>query len=142
MDLLSSEKNSDFFLCVKIIQDIMNYFRAVRAMNESLKQNRILRERGDDRSFANSLDDKDNGPDLQKNVCFSCNYKTTLQYWVLSSELHKTCSMQHSSCGSYVYADLCLCILHPLSTLQFGLVIITLFSKTTLLNLCLIWNLR
>lgn len=105
MDLLSSEKNSDFFLCVKIIQDIMNYFRAVRAMNESLKQNRILRQRGDDGSFANSPDDKDNGPDLQKNVCFSCNYKTTLQYWVLSSALHKACSMQHSSCGSYIYAD-------------------------------------
>ncbi|XP_021665858.2 serine/threonine-protein kinase EDR1 isoform X2 [Hevea brasiliensis] len=42
--------------------------RAVRAMNESLKQNRLLRERGDDRSYAGSLDDKDNGPDLQKNV--------------------------------------------------------------------------
>ncbi|KAG8659892.1 probable serine/threonine-protein kinase SIS8 isoform X2 [Manihot esculenta] len=42
--------------------------RAVRAMNESLKQNRILRQRGDDGSFANSPDDKDNGPDLQKNV--------------------------------------------------------------------------
>ncbi|XP_058009203.1 probable serine/threonine-protein kinase SIS8 isoform X2 [Hevea brasiliensis] len=42
--------------------------RAVRAMNESLKQNRLLREQGDDRSFANSLDDKDNCPDLQKNV--------------------------------------------------------------------------
>ncbi|XP_021593715.1 probable serine/threonine-protein kinase SIS8 isoform X4 [Manihot esculenta] len=42
--------------------------RAVRAMNESLKQNRVLREQGDDRSFANSLDDKDNGPDLQENA--------------------------------------------------------------------------
>ncbi|XP_012072715.1 serine/threonine-protein kinase EDR1 isoform X2 [Jatropha curcas] len=41
--------------------------RAVRAMNESLKQNRLVREQGD-RSFANSLDDKDSGSDLQKNA--------------------------------------------------------------------------
>ncbi|XP_050227680.1 probable serine/threonine-protein kinase SIS8 isoform X2 [Mercurialis annua] len=42
--------------------------RAVRAMNESLKQNRILREQGDDRSFANSLDDKDNDTSFSGNV--------------------------------------------------------------------------
>ncbi|CAK7348141.1 unnamed protein product [Dovyalis caffra] len=40
---------------------------AVRAMNETLKQNRLLREHGDDRLFTNNLDDKDNGSDLQKN---------------------------------------------------------------------------
>lgn len=93
MDLLSSEKNSDFFLCVKIIQDIMNYFRAVRAMNESLKQNRVLREQGDDRSFANSLDDKDNGPDLQENVCYSCNNVTKFTVIDVFLALCKTCSV-------------------------------------------------
>ncbi|XP_031256032.1 serine/threonine-protein kinase EDR1-like isoform X2 [Pistacia vera] len=41
--------------------------RAVRAMNETLKQNRLLREREDDRSFTHSSNDRDN-PDLQKNV--------------------------------------------------------------------------
>ncbi|KAL9384876.1 hypothetical protein Peur_021886 [Populus x canadensis] len=42
--------------------------RAVRAMNETLKQNRLLMEQGDDRLFTNNLGDKDNGSDLQKNV--------------------------------------------------------------------------
>ncbi|XP_061968195.1 probable serine/threonine-protein kinase SIS8 isoform X1 [Populus nigra] len=42
--------------------------RAVRAMNETLKQNRLLSEHGNDRLFTNNLDDKDNGSDLQKNV--------------------------------------------------------------------------
>ncbi|KAJ6329281.1 hypothetical protein OIU77_010874 [Salix suchowensis] len=37
-------------------------------MNETLKQNRLLTEHGDDRLFPNPLDDKDNGSDLQKNV--------------------------------------------------------------------------
>ncbi|KAH8517997.1 hypothetical protein H0E87_005779, partial [Populus deltoides] len=41
---------------------------AVRAMNETLKQNRLLSEHGNDRLFTNNLDDKDNGSDLQKNV--------------------------------------------------------------------------
>ncbi|KAJ4729658.1 putative Protein kinase [Melia azedarach] len=40
--------------------------RAVRAMNETLKQNRLLREREEDRSFAHSSND--NTSDLQKNV--------------------------------------------------------------------------
>ncbi|KAG6787174.1 hypothetical protein POTOM_008808 [Populus tomentosa] len=42
--------------------------RAVRAMNETLKQNRLLSEHGNDRLFTNNLDDKDNGSDLQKNL--------------------------------------------------------------------------
>jgi hypothetical protein len=37
-------------------------------MNETLKQNRLLMEQGDDRLFTNNLGDKDNGSDLQKNV--------------------------------------------------------------------------
>lgn len=41
--------------------------RAVRAMNETLKQNRLLREQGDDGSFSPS---NDRVSDLQKNVCF------------------------------------------------------------------------
>ncbi|KAG6722934.1 hypothetical protein I3842_03G186300 [Carya illinoinensis] len=40
--------------------------RAVRAMNETLKQNRLLREQGDDRSFSPSSSDRNS--DLQKNV--------------------------------------------------------------------------
>ncbi|KAI9177115.1 hypothetical protein LWI28_011259 [Acer negundo] len=40
--------------------------RAVRAMNETLKQNRLLRERGEDGSF--SSNDRDNTCDLQKDV--------------------------------------------------------------------------
>lgn len=47
----------------------MTYHRAVRAMNETLKQNRILRERGEDGSFAHPSDDRNSTSDLQKNVC-------------------------------------------------------------------------
>ncbi|KAF7822917.1 serine/threonine-protein kinase EDR1-like isoform X1 [Senna tora] len=42
--------------------------RAVRAMNETLKQNRLSREQGDDRSFSHSPIDRSGGVDLQKNV--------------------------------------------------------------------------
>ncbi|KAJ7948444.1 putative Protein kinase [Quillaja saponaria] len=42
--------------------------RAVRAMNETLKQNRILRARGDDSSFSHSPNGGHSGTDLQKNV--------------------------------------------------------------------------
>ncbi|KAG6661727.1 serine/threonine-protein kinase EDR1 isoform X3 [Carya illinoinensis] len=46
--------------------------RAVRAMNETLKQNRLLREQGDDRSFSPSSSDRNS--DLQKNVSsFHCD---------------------------------------------------------------------
>jgi len=53
---------------LQINLSIINNFRAVRAMNETLKQNRLLMEQGDDRLFTNNLGDKDNGTDLQKNV--------------------------------------------------------------------------
>lgn len=49
----------------------MNYHRAVRAMNETLKQNRLLRERGEDGSFTHPSDDRNSSSDLQKNVCFN-----------------------------------------------------------------------
>ncbi|XP_021273876.1 serine/threonine-protein kinase EDR1-like isoform X5 [Herrania umbratica] len=39
--------------------------RAVRAMNETLKQNRLLQERGEDRSFAHSSNNQNESPDLQ-----------------------------------------------------------------------------
>ncbi|RZB76934.1 probable serine/threonine-protein kinase SIS8 isoform X3 [Glycine soja] len=42
--------------------------RAVRAMNETLKQNRLLRERGDDNSFPNSPNNSSSDANLQKNV--------------------------------------------------------------------------
>ncbi|KAK9285229.1 hypothetical protein L1049_024417 [Liquidambar formosana] len=42
--------------------------RAVRAMNETLKQNRLLKEQCDDRSFAYSSNDRNSGSDLPKNV--------------------------------------------------------------------------
>ncbi|XP_061346293.1 serine/threonine-protein kinase EDR1-like isoform X1 [Gastrolobium bilobum] len=42
--------------------------RAVRAMNETLKQNRLLRERGDDNSFSHSPNNRSSDANLQKNV--------------------------------------------------------------------------
>ncbi|KAF9669439.1 hypothetical protein SADUNF_Sadunf14G0107700 [Salix dunnii] len=56
--------------------------RAVRAMSETLKQNRLLTEHGDDRLFPNTLDDKDNGSDLQKNAirAHSNSYVSPLTY--------------------------------------------------------------
>ncbi|KAH1144225.1 hypothetical protein GYH30_034453 [Glycine max] len=42
--------------------------RAVRAMNETLKQNRLLRERGDDNSFPNSPNNSSSDANLLKNV--------------------------------------------------------------------------
>ncbi|XP_022739433.1 serine/threonine-protein kinase EDR1-like isoform X2 [Durio zibethinus] len=42
--------------------------RAVKAMNEALKQNRLLQERGEDRSFAHSSTDRNESQDLQKNL--------------------------------------------------------------------------
>uniref|UniRef100_A0A5B7AV10 non-specific serine/threonine protein kinase n=1 Tax=Davidia involucrata TaxID=16924 RepID=A0A5B7AV10_DAVIN len=46
--------------------------RAVRAMNETLKQNRLLRDQGDDRSISYSSNDRNSGLDLQKNVAGLC----------------------------------------------------------------------
>ncbi|XP_057450867.1 serine/threonine-protein kinase EDR1-like isoform X2 [Lotus japonicus] len=42
--------------------------RAVRAMNEKLKQNRLLREQGDDSPLSHSPNDRTSTADLQKNV--------------------------------------------------------------------------
>ncbi|XP_059663249.1 serine/threonine-protein kinase EDR1 isoform X2 [Cornus florida] len=42
--------------------------RAVRAMNETLKRNRLLREQGDDSSFSYSSFDRNSGSDLQKDA--------------------------------------------------------------------------
>ncbi|MED6161263.1 hypothetical protein PIB30_059088 [Stylosanthes scabra] len=42
--------------------------RAVRAMNETLKQNRLMRERGDDNSFSHSRNNQSNEANLQRNV--------------------------------------------------------------------------
>ncbi|KAG5545100.1 hypothetical protein RHGRI_017535 [Rhododendron griersonianum] len=42
--------------------------RAVRAMNEAMKQNRLLKEQGDDRSFSYSSNDRNIGSDHQENV--------------------------------------------------------------------------
>jgi hypothetical protein len=39
-------------------------------MNETLKQNRLMRERGDVNSFSNSPNNRSSDADLQKNVCF------------------------------------------------------------------------
>lgn len=61
-----------------LTQDIANCFRAVRAMNETLKQNRLLQERGEDRPFTRSSND--NTSDLPKNVHFSDFYKWGLKF--------------------------------------------------------------
>ncbi|KAI8551412.1 hypothetical protein RHMOL_Rhmol06G0183800 [Rhododendron molle] len=42
--------------------------RAVRAMNEAMKQNRLLKEQGDDRSFSYSSNDRNIGSDHQEMV--------------------------------------------------------------------------
>lgn len=42
--------------------------RAVRAMNEALKQNRLLRGEGENRPFTYASDDRNNVPDAQKSV--------------------------------------------------------------------------
>ncbi|XP_058219502.1 serine/threonine-protein kinase EDR1-like isoform X2 [Rhododendron vialii] len=42
--------------------------RAVRAMNEAMKQNRLLKEQGDDRSFSYSSNDRNISSDHQENV--------------------------------------------------------------------------
>lgn len=66
-----------------LTQDIANCFRAVRAMNETLKQNRLLQERGEDRPFTRSSND--NTSDLPKNVHFSDFYKWGLKFIYLFS---------------------------------------------------------
>ncbi|CAL1389679.1 unnamed protein product [Linum trigynum] len=58
--------------------------RAVRAMNETLKQNRLIRERGDGTSSTVNSDEKDNSSDLQKNV----DYKNSQKAMSLPSSPH------------------------------------------------------
>lgn len=55
--------------------------RAVRAMNETLKQNRLLREQGDDRPFSHSPNDSSVGY-LQNNVCLHYCGNTRLCYYL------------------------------------------------------------
>lgn len=57
---------NDLFTYSSIMQYLMNSHRAVRAMNETLKQNRLLREQGED----GSLDDRNRSSDIQNNVNF------------------------------------------------------------------------
>jgi len=60
--------------------------RAVRAMNETLKQNRLMRERGDDNSFSHSPSNRSSDADLHKNVCllYFANSEACF-YWSLFS---------------------------------------------------------
>lgn len=57
--------NSFFDLCHFCV---MNETRAVRAMNEALKQNR--REQGENSSSPHTSSDRGGALDLQKNVCY------------------------------------------------------------------------
>lgn len=70
------------FIHGSLTKDIAYCFRAVRAMNETLKQNRLLREREEDRSFAHSPND--NISDLQKNVCLSHSCERVLSFTLCS----------------------------------------------------------
>lgn len=56
------------------------FIRAVRAMNETLKQNRLLREQHDDNPYSYSSNDRNRGSDLQKNVCFSFGFIYAICY--------------------------------------------------------------
>lgn len=61
----------------------MNFHRAVRAMNETLKQNRLLREQGEDVS----LDDRNRSSDLQNNVGFLLSWLEQIQIIFLAFAL-------------------------------------------------------
>lgn len=50
----------------------INNFRAVRAMNETLKQNRLLRGQEDDRSFSHPSNERNSSSDVRRNVGFIC----------------------------------------------------------------------
>lgn len=58
-----------FSSVIQVYFSIMNHSRAVRAMNEALKQNRLIGE-GENRPFAYASDDRHNVSDVQKSVCF------------------------------------------------------------------------
>lgn len=55
----------DNFLCKSYL---LIFIRAVRAMNEALKQNRLSKEQCDDSSSPSSPNDRAEGPHLQKSV--------------------------------------------------------------------------
>lgn len=57
------------FLSHLFYKIIMTDYRAVRAMNESLKQNRLLKEQQDTSMYAFGSTDQ-HGTDQQKDVCF------------------------------------------------------------------------
>lgn len=47
-----------------------NHTRAVRAMTEALKQNRLLKEQGENSSYHHTSNKKDGASDLKKDVCY------------------------------------------------------------------------
>ncbi|KAG4971936.1 hypothetical protein JHK85_038357 [Glycine max] len=66
---ITPEIGDDIVRCLKYCDNPRSlHCRAVRAMNETLKQNRLLRERGDDNSFPNSPNNSSSDANLQKNV--------------------------------------------------------------------------
>lgn len=69
------------FLIMHLLGMLINHFRAVRAMNETLKQNRLLRERGDDSSYVHSPNDGNTSSDLQKNVNHSYHMLEHILYF-------------------------------------------------------------
>ena len=91
----------------------LNCFRAVRAMNETLKQNCLLQERGEDRSFAHSSTDMNESPDLQKNVCFLYFYffnfniflgcSTLQEVFLFSPSCKQTCLSLVASIQIYLF---------------------------------------
>lgn len=68
-------------VCTVITQHLIAC-RAVRAMNETLKQNRLLREQRDDRSFSHSPTARSSGGDLQKNVCLHFGGNHVICYYL------------------------------------------------------------
>jgi hypothetical protein len=62
-----------------------NLCRAVRAMNEKLKQNRLLKEQGDGSSLSQSPSDRISSAELQKNVCVVCISLITNKYAIVQT---------------------------------------------------------
>jgi len=54
-------------------------------MNEKLKQNRLLREQGDDSSLPHSPNDRTSSAELQKNVCVVCIVLVTMKYAIIQT---------------------------------------------------------
>lgn len=78
-----------------------NLCRAVRAMNEKLKQNRLLREQGDDSSLSHSPNERISSADLQKNVGVNCSGNHGVCYYLncLSQAVASSASAMHHSGG-------------------------------------------